>query len=197
MRAAIIVAHPDDETIWAGGLVLRNPGWEWIVLSLCRAHDPDRAPKFRRACDRLGATGVMSDLDDGAPPKPIDASGEITDRILAFLPGTRWDLCLTHGRNGEYGHERHRQVHTQVLRLVRDGTIGCDEFWAFAYECDTAAGACKPAPWADVLVELTAAELAEKKRVVRELYGYAEQSFEVNACISPECFKRLKGPQKD
>jgi hypothetical protein len=37
MKAAIIVAHPDDETIWSGGLILKKPEWQWTVLSLCRA----------------------------------------------------------------------------------------------------------------------------------------------------------------
>lgn len=37
MKAAIIVAHPDDETIWSGGLILKKPEWQWTVLSPCRA----------------------------------------------------------------------------------------------------------------------------------------------------------------
>jgi LmbE family N-acetylglucosaminyl deacetylase len=193
MNAAIIVAHPDDEVIWAGGLILQHPDWEWTVLSLCRADDADRAPKFERVCRRLGATGLISDLDDGNPPKPLDADAEIAGRILGHLPATPWDLCLTHGANGEYGHLRHTQINSHVLRLARDGTIACRELWTFAYECDVAGATCRPALWADVLVDLTAEQLVEKRRIVRDLYGYAEDSFEVRVCISPECFARIRG----
>ena len=56
-RAAVIVAHPDDETLWCGGTILLHPDWAWEVVSLCRASDPDRAPKFGRALDALGACG--------------------------------------------------------------------------------------------------------------------------------------------
>jgi LmbE family N-acetylglucosaminyl deacetylase len=190
MNAALIVAHPDDETIWAGGLILGNPQWDWTVLSLCRADDADRAPKFRRVCERLGVTGLISDLDDSAELAPIDAAAEIGPRIAAHLPGGSWDLCVTHGANGEYGHRRHKEVHTAVLDLASQGRILCRDLWTFAYECDSTGEACRPAPWADVLVDLTPAQLAEKMHIVRDLYGYAEGSFEVKACVSPECFMR-------
>jgi hypothetical protein len=39
-NAAVIVAHPDDETLWAGGMILTHPGYNWFVASLCRKSDP-------------------------------------------------------------------------------------------------------------------------------------------------------------
>jgi LmbE family N-acetylglucosaminyl deacetylase len=43
---AVIVAHPDDETLWAGGTILSHPSWQWFIVCLCRGSDKDRAPKF-------------------------------------------------------------------------------------------------------------------------------------------------------
>ncbi len=57
-RVAIIVAHPDDETLWAGGTILSHPEWECFVVSLCRKSDPDRAPKFKKVLEVLGADGI-------------------------------------------------------------------------------------------------------------------------------------------
>ena len=63
--AAVIVAHPDDETLWCGGYLLTHPEFTWRIVTLCRAVDPDRAQKFRRVLRRFGAGGEMADLDDG------------------------------------------------------------------------------------------------------------------------------------
>ena len=41
-NAVVIVAHPDDETLWAGGTILMHPETHWTILTLCRTSDPDR-----------------------------------------------------------------------------------------------------------------------------------------------------------
>ena len=188
--AAIIVAHPDDEIIWCGGTILQNPGWDWTVLSLCRGEDPDRYPKFRAVCESLDVAGCIFDVDDGNPLKAINVPREIGRRIRDILSEMDWDLILTHGPNGEYGHPRHIEVHNEVLRLVELGVLRCDELWTFAYHCDPGTGECLALADADALVTLTPAELAEKRRIVQEQYGYARDSFEVRACISTEAFHR-------
>ena len=64
-KVALIVAHPDDETLWAGGTILSHPGWECYIVCLCRGNDADRAPKFKEALKELRSEGIMGDLDDG------------------------------------------------------------------------------------------------------------------------------------
>ena len=68
-RAIVVVAHPDDGTLWCG-YILTHPEFLWRVVTLCRAWDPDRAPKFRKVLDRFGALGEMADLDDGPDQAP-------------------------------------------------------------------------------------------------------------------------------
>ena len=43
---AVIVAHPDDETLWAGGTILSHPSNKWFIICLCRASDTDRSVRF-------------------------------------------------------------------------------------------------------------------------------------------------------
>jgi hypothetical protein len=189
-QVAIIVAHPDDEIIWCGGLILQNPDWDWTVLSLCRADDPDRRPKFRTVCESLDMAGYIADLDDGNPLKPINPMREIGRRVRELLPDADWNLFLTHGPRGEYGHPRHIEIHNEVQRLLESGVLRCDELWTFAYCCDPRTGQCRVLADADLVVSLTPDQLAEKRRIVHEQYGYGSDSFEVQACISPEAFHR-------
>lgn len=187
-RCAVIVAHPDDEIIWCGGLIRRHPEWNWTVLSLCRGDDGDRAPRFLRACQAIGASGVICNLDDSSPPIEIRPRQDIGRHVAEHLGGVPWDLCLTHGMNGEYGHPRHVQVHSAVLSMRADGLLECAQLWTFAYDCLPVSGRCLPAGGADVLLKLTRRELTEKKRLIREVYGFRPRSFEDRACISPEAF---------
>ncbi len=186
---AVIVAHPDDETIWCGGLILRHPQWDWTVLALSRADDANRAPRFGAACEALGATGLMADLDDSSPPAPIDPAREIAPRVLDALGHRRWDLIVTHGPAGEYGHPRHRQVHAEVLRLVESGQLPCRALWSVACLCDPVTARWSRDGPADVEVALTADELARKRGIVREQYNFPPGSFELRACSAVEWFR--------
>lgn len=191
MNGAVIVAHPDDEIIWCGGVMLSQPDWRWTVLSLCRAEDPDRAPKFHALCAKRGVQGIISDLNDGDPLASINVSRDIGGRIVDLLPSWRWDVCITHGRNGEYGHPRHVEVYQAVTHMAKVGTLACRELWTFAYDCQTPTGQCAPAAWGNHLVPLAPEQLQEKRRIIREEYGFPAESFEMTACISPESFLRV------
>ena len=71
---AIIVAHPDDETLWAGGTILTQPSWNFFIACLCRKNDADRAPKFFKALQLFKADGQMGDMDD-SPEKGFTEVG--------------------------------------------------------------------------------------------------------------------------
>ena len=76
-EALVIVAHPDDETIWMGGFILKNSKWAWTIISLCRKNDRDRMPKFLDVCKFYKANAIISDLDDEElKPLPINETIE-------------------------------------------------------------------------------------------------------------------------
>lgn len=96
---AVIVAHPDDETLWAGGAVLIHPEWCCSIFALCRARDPDRAPRFERVARALGAAGSrMADLDDGPEQLPLSIS-EVAEAIFGLITGVP-ELRAGAGRAG-------------------------------------------------------------------------------------------------
>ena len=64
VSAAVIVAHPDDETIWAGGTLLLHPDWQLTVVSLCRGDDSDQVPRFLLVVEEFKAEAIIGNLDD-------------------------------------------------------------------------------------------------------------------------------------
>lgn len=191
MRCLVVVSHPDDEVIWIGGTILRHSGWEWHVLALCRAGDPDREPRFHAAARELGVIEHISDLDDSPILAPLSEDlVEIRERVLA-MPLHQFDLIFTHGPQGEYTyHLRHVQAYLAVHTLVADGDL-TGTLVTFDYE--DCGGGCRPRPGsdADILVELTAAEFSRKQHILRDVYSFGPGSFEFEAAGPVEAYRVL------
>lgn len=188
-RAAVIVAHPDDETLWCGGFVLMHPEWHWTVVSLCRAGDPDRASKFYRALRELGAVGNMADLDDGPEQTPLPGPA-VEQVILNTLPRVAYDLIITHSREGEYTrHRRHEEVGRAARTLWRLRRLQAERFWTFAYGDGDGHHLPRASPDADLTIELPESIWSRKFRIITETYGLASESFEARAAPRAEAFR--------
>ncbi|OHB68505.1 MAG: hypothetical protein A2Y77_08660 [Planctomycetes bacterium RBG_13_62_9] len=188
VNCAVIVAHPDDETLWAGGTMLMHPDSCWTVVTLTRKSDPDRAPRFHKALEHFKARGVMGDLDDGPEQRPLSVI-EVQDAIMDLLPSDRLDLVLTHGPWGEYtSHKRHEEVSKAVRALRDSGRLTAGEIWMFAY--DDKGGKRLPQPMidADVYFRLPEPIWTEKRQIITEVYGFAPDSFEARATPRDESF---------
>lgn len=134
----IVAAHPDDETMFAGGTLgkLAGEGHELSLVVVTRGEggevgDPPVGPKeclgeYREAEMRCAAAvyGVkrllfLGFVDPaiaiGEPPRRISASLEdFSDAVACALDALRPDMVLTHGSNGEYGHPQHVYTHQAV-----------------------------------------------------------------------------------
>ena len=188
LRAAVVVAHPDDETLWCGGYILSHPEFLWRVVTLCRASDSDRAPKFHQVLRRMGAEGDMADLDDGPAQTPL--SGELVQQTIErLLGGTGFDLILTHGPNGEYtSHRRHEECSRAVIELWQSGRVETSRLYLFAYEDGGTAYLPRVRDDADVRQVLTNDVWLEKHRLITDLYGFAPGSWEARTTPREEGF---------
>ena len=191
VTAALVVAHPDDETIWAGGTVLMHPDWQWTVVSLCRTTDRDRAPRFLRAVQKLGGTGRMGNLDDGPEQSPLPET-PVQQMLLSLLPPEHFDLILTHSPYGEYTrHRRHEETSKAVTALWEKGLIKASEVWMFAYE-DSGKGGRDDLPravnTAHLVVPLPENIWQEKYHTITGVYGFGPESYEARITPREEAF---------
>ncbi|MEP6929028.1 MAG: PIG-L family deacetylase [Flavobacterium sp.] len=190
-KVAVITAHPDDETLWAGGLLLNNIDWECFIACLCRKNDPDRAPKFHKALQELNCKGVMGNLDDGPDQIPQDKT-EIESLILELLPKTDYDLIITHNPLGEYTrHLRHEEIGMSVLGLWHESKISARELRLFAYEDNCKEYYPKAVASADFYFELSTALWHKKYDIITQIYGFAADSWEAKTTPQLEAYWRF------
>jgi hypothetical protein len=195
-EVAVVVAHPDDETLWVGGTLLMEGDWNCRILGLCRAGDSDRAPKFQKAVACFKGAGELHDCDDGPEQLPLPAI-EMFRVIGRWAASYSFDLIITHGPEGEYTrHRRHEEVFRAVFDLWRAGTIVSKSLWLFAYED----GHGRYLPRADRDAHrktvLSSAALDEKRRIIREIYGFLPDSWEALAVPSVEAFWCFSSPEE-
>jgi ribosomal protein S8 len=184
----IIVAHPDDETIWAGGMLLKSKDNK-TILSLCRKNDGDRAPKFKKVCKLLKAEGYISDLDDAEEGYYKDISvQDVIKRILEITKDKKYDFLYTHGENGEYGHIRHLDVHKAVNEMLNKGLLSAKEIFFFSYINDKKTVFCNINSNADKLIRLEEPYFKMKKKLIEEVYGFKKGGFEVESSRDVEAF---------
>lgn len=105
-KALLLVAHPDDEALFAGGLVLRYPEWEWHIVHMTGSEE--RRRQFETVVREWRIYGVniasMRNFEFEDRYRPSDR------RLwLAALAkeDCEYDIVFTHNARGEYGHHHH------------------------------------------------------------------------------------------
>ena len=185
---ALIVAHPDDETLWAGGTILSHPSWQCFMVCACRGNDTDRAPKFYDALKVLKSEGAMGCLDDGPDQRPLDEA-VVEGVILDLLPPRHFGLVITHNPSGEYTrHLRHEEVSRAVIQLWHAGKISTDELWTFAYEDGGREYLPKPVENAAIYQKISKQDWLKKYSLITEIYGFEKTSFEAETTPRAEAF---------
>jgi LmbE family N-acetylglucosaminyl deacetylase len=188
---AVIVAHPDDETLWAGGTMLSYPEWDLFTVCLCRGGDPDRSPRFYEALKMYHSKGAIADLDDSPEQPPLDKH-MLEQEILKMLPARHFELIITHNPSGEYTrHRRHEEVSEAVIDLWLSGRFSTDELWTFAYEDGQNKYLPKAMEYAPIYRRLSPKIANQKYQIITQIYGFSLDSWEARATSKTEAFWRF------
>jgi len=191
-NCAVVVAHPDDETLWTGGTMLMHPEAKWTVITLCRGSDHNRLHKFFRALEQFNATGAMGNLDDGPEQSPL-SDREVQNTILSLLSLEKFDLIITHGLRGEYTrHLRHEETGKAVLALGKTGELSASQIWMFSYEDGGGKYLPRPILDSDIRIRLPKETWRKKYDIITQIYGFTPESFEARTTPREEAFRVLK-----
>lgn len=110
----MIVAHPDDESLFGGDALTSLS--DWLVVCVTNAGNRTRRHEFIRAMNCIGADYVMLNHADHLASGNFNA---VLEQQLALLLAERhWEMIVTHGESGEYGHPQHKSLHRIVRRLA-------------------------------------------------------------------------------
>lgn len=112
----MIVAHPDDETIWGGSHLLKG---HYLVVCLTNGKNKVRKKEFMKVMKQTHNQGLMFDYPDKTKGKRdswLHVQQKIKKDISYLVHKKDWEMVITHNPLGEYGHIHHR-ITSQIVSL--------------------------------------------------------------------------------
>ena len=137
MHNLMIVAHADDECIFAGDMIINsinNYNCKWDIMCCVK---PDALSLFRIPMFLIDLPNYLPNVrtsminnEDTGFRNLINNEKMLYQNIVEKVSEQKWDKIYTHGQKGEYGHKHHIQVHNLVVEASKD--LGClDNLYVF------------------------------------------------------------------
>ncbi len=123
MKALVIVAHPDDESLFMGGTIAEFKRWCWTVLCVTdcdERYNKRRRRELLRACHiyRRDGSNVTPIMLGAVKQKGRFLKSGVGQRIKDFIDEFGpFEVIFTHSDKGDYGHKTHRLIHSIVKEM--------------------------------------------------------------------------------
>lgn len=126
VKKIMIVAHPDDETLWGGSHLIDD---NYLVVCMSNGWHKKRSGDFNRVMTKTGDAHIILDYPDvrkewvknGKYGYEMDYYSTCRDAmeqdIQLLLTYKNWDEVVTHNPKGEYGKYHHQQVSQMVTQI--------------------------------------------------------------------------------
>ena len=117
VESLMIVAHPDDETLWGSEELLKN---KYLVICITCGTNKKREKEIEAALkiskDRL----IVLDKPDKVRGKRSDwkhYKKQIEYELKYVIKKKKWNTIVTHNPEGEYGHIHHKITNNIVTKI--------------------------------------------------------------------------------
>lgn len=114
VNAAIVTAHPDDETVWMGGTILLKAHWKWKIFIATHQENDERGIELQKAIYKYKslAKNIQLDFEFIQIMKDTQIEDQLnintTKKKLNSIDFGCYDVLFTHNTDGEYGHPNHK-----------------------------------------------------------------------------------------
>ncbi len=115
----MIVAHPDDETIWGGNNLFKD---SYFVVCLTNGYNVIRSNEFKKLLKFTNNSGIIlnyPDSQDGIKDDWSEVKIGILKDLLTILNYKNWNKIVTYGPDGTYGHTHHLKTYEYVTKVTK------------------------------------------------------------------------------
>lgn len=113
----MVVAHPDDEFIFAGNAICEQSGWR--VVCVTNKENKVRRTEFEKVMKKAHVEQYeMWNYEDkwkGDFPRE-----QLKEDLTKILQEGNYSMVVSHGRDGEYGHTQHKALGEVLYELVNE-----------------------------------------------------------------------------
>lgn len=131
----MIVAHPDDETLW-GGVELMNENYLVLCITNGKLSGNIRYKEMNKVMEKTDDKCIILSYPDAYKLKRVNwekagVSKYIKSDIETVITYKKWKKIVTHNPEGEYGHIHHKLTSNYTTKLYNKD-INKDNLYYFA-----------------------------------------------------------------
>lgn len=115
----MIVAHPDDETLWGGANLLKD---NYFIICFTNGYNIRRAKDFKEVLKFTNNSGIIlnyPDIEDNIIDNWSEVEEGILNDLFIIINYKSWDKIVTHGPEGTTGHIHHKKLSKYVTIVTK------------------------------------------------------------------------------
>ena len=129
----MIIAHPDDETLWGGGHLIDG---DYVVVCVTCGKNKIRLNEIKRVLNKTDDELISLWHPDKTRGKKNNwklCYNDIENDLDKIISAYNWKVIVTHNSKGEYGHIHHKILNKIVTNIYDNNDIEGELFYFGKY----------------------------------------------------------------